>query len=267
MNEVSTEQSRLKRELAVFARHYSIPRLLLTASNVDNKAPLIPQAYELELLPLSSDQIEAVVYTWFAPDQASHFLTILRHDPSLQDLAGIPGKLIELCRLYEQGERDFIAPKMANAVELPSSARAALWQRVRENTLVLLEHNHINPFLQSDLNKVLALELDKEYVPYKLMRMLEQAGQQPQQIPTDQSIYDVFKERGHRLLLLGPPGNGKTFTLIELAHCLATAARENSGQPIPILLNLSSSLSEKLSSPNKDNFDVNFGHEKKIQNR
>jgi hypothetical protein len=28
-----------------------------------------------------------------------------------------------------------------------------------------------------------------------------------------------------------------------------------------------SSLSEKSGSPNKDNLDVNFGHDKKIQNR
>src|SRR6266545_248756 len=53
-------------------------------------------------------------------------------------------------------------------------------------------------------------------------------------------IHDVFLRQGKSLLLLGPPGSGKTVALLELARGLARLARRDSTVAVPVLFNLAS---------------------------
>ena len=53
-------------------------------------------------------------------------------------------------------------------------------------------------------------------------------------------ILDMYDNTGEALLILGAPGSGKTFLLLELAGALLSRARQNENHPIPFILNLSS---------------------------
>lgn len=54
------------------------------------------------------------------------------------------------------------------------------------------------------------------------------------------TITDAFNELGRSLLILGIPGSGKTTTMLALARALLAKAEANPGQPVPVVLNLSS---------------------------
>jgi len=58
--------------------------------------------------------------------------------------------------------------------------------------------------------------------------------------PTPTSIVQAYDDAGGGLLLLGAPGAGKSTLLRELASELLTRVEEDSTQPIPMILNLSS---------------------------
>lgn len=53
-------------------------------------------------------------------------------------------------------------------------------------------------------------------------------------------IHDLFEQRGLSLLILGPPGAGKTVTLLELAHGLGKRARRDPRALVPVVFNLAS---------------------------
>ena len=53
----------------------------------------------------------------------------------------------------------------------------------------------------------------------------------------------------------------------DFVHKLKIAVKELNESEVWLRIILASSLSEKSDSPNKDNFDVNFEHDKNIQNR
>lgn len=73
------------------------------------------------------------------------------------------------------------------------------------------------------------------------MRMLERLDSEVQDTDvTNRSIRGVFAEQGNELLILGEPGAGKTTLLYELALELAEFAQQQSSEPVPIVLNLSS---------------------------
>jgi hypothetical protein len=55
-----------------------------------------------------------------------------------------------------------------------------------------------------------------------------------------EDICAIFDNVDHRLLILGGPGSGKTFKLLELLRDLLVRAEENPSVPIPVVLNLSS---------------------------
>ena len=64
----------------------------------------------------------------------------------------------------------------------------------------------------------------------------------PERLPQEITIADIY-DRGDingRLLILGEAGSGKTTTLLHLAQELTKRACDDTNQPIPIILNLSS---------------------------
>lgn len=70
--------------------------------------------------------------------------------------------------------------------------------------------------------------------------VLERPGEKSQPLTLNQSIIDIFDEQGGSLLILGEPGSGKTTTMLDLTRDLITRAENDSDQPIPVVLNLSS---------------------------
>lgn len=66
----------------------------------------------------------------------------------------------------------------------------------------------------------------------------------PQQnfiISPETKIIDIFNsdEIGHKLLITGETGSGKTITIIELAEALINQAKQDEDKPIPVLFKLS----------------------------
>ena len=121
--------------------------------------------------------------------------------------------------------------------------------RNRENLL-----NHVQTiWIDGVLHKSIHGEIIKLYLtprpdavglrPWGLA--LKQTGQAERPLPADYDLYQLFAESGRNLLILGQPGSGKTFTLLQLAETLLSAARRDSDAPLPIVLNLSSWAQEK----------------------
>ena len=53
------------------------------------------------------------------------------------------------------------------------------------------------------------------------------------------TIHQLFEQSGRAMLILGAPGSGKTFTLLELCRDLLFQAEQHPDNPIPVILNLS----------------------------
>ena len=72
---------------------------------------------------------------------------------------------------------------------------------------------------------------------------------EPERLPSNTKITEIYdrEDIDGRLLILGAPGSGKTTTLLQLAQDLISRAQEDSNQPIPVLLNLSSWKEDKQS--------------------
>ena len=68
-------------------------------------------------------------------------------------------------------------------------------------------------------------------------------------LPSQMTITESYDRQdiNSRLLILGAPGSGKTTTLLQLAQDLISRAQDNTNQPIPVLLNLSSWKEDKQS--------------------
>ena len=56
----------------------------------------------------------------------------------------------------------------------------------------------------------------------------------PDYLPQDKKIGEIFYEMARALLILGPPGSGKTVTLLELAPDLVSRAEKEVNEPIPM---------------------------------
>lgn len=65
-------------------------------------------------------------------------------------------------------------------------------------------------------------------------------GQDPRPLCPGESLHAVFRAAGERLLILGPPGSGKTTALFALAEALLDAADADETQPIPVVFPLAS---------------------------
>ena len=62
----------------------------------------------------------------------------------------------------------------------------------------------------------------------------------------DDNVLSVFQDAGNSLLILGAPGSGKTIMLLDLARSLIEKAEHDKSEPVPVILNLSSWATKKL---------------------
>ncbi|MGH2952250.1 MAG: NACHT domain-containing protein, partial [Solirubrobacterales bacterium] len=67
-----------------------------------------------------------------------------------------------------------------------------------------------------------------------------QPDRDPEPLPAGTTVSKIFDEADGGLLILGPPGSGKTTALLELARDLLDRAENDSGQQMPVVFNLSS---------------------------
>lgn len=118
--------------------------------------------------------------------------------------------------------------------------------------------------LEQSLHNRIYIITDKEEDPSQVKPPWAidiQIGAQPKfQLPPDTKITNIYDREDiqGRLLILGAPGSGKTTTLLQLAQELIIRAKEDSEQPIPILLNLSSWTEEYQSLKNWIIADLNI---------
>lgn len=66
-------------------------------------------------------------------------------------------------------------------------------------------------------------------------------GAEPARVATaSERMLELFERAEEQLLILGKPGAGKTFQMLELVSALLSRARENPSAPVPVVFNLSS---------------------------
>jgi len=108
--------------------------------------------------------------------------------------------------------------------------------RGRKLTLLRrVRSNWVDSILKPSLNGRALIEIPKASAP----ELVADATARDIDV-RQQRIYDIFRQADGALLILGAPGSGKTFILLELARDLIVAARENPDQPIPVVFNLAS---------------------------
>ncbi|BDA65942.1 hypothetical protein CAL7716_001080 [Calothrix sp. PCC 7716] len=110
----------------------------------------------------------------------------------------------------------------------------------------------IEGFLQNSLNQapLIIPELEEQItkIGNPAFRNLEFPQESSQTLIVGTEISEFFYDlgEGRSLLILGEPGAGKTISLLQMAKKLILRAEVDSSQPIPVVLNLSSWISEKL---------------------
>ncbi len=131
--------------------------------------------------------------------------------------------------------------------------RSTIWNTKRSpqklgnrNDLLEKVKNEVeNRWKQSLYNQVV-IQLPKEQQPKQVQRPWDvevKLSHLPNQVlAPGKELIDVLKQGNiaGKLLIIGDPGSGKTTTLLELAKQLITQAENDTDEPIPILLNLSS---------------------------
>lgn len=69
--------------------------------------------------------------------------------------------------------------------------------------------------------------------------VLHRPGQARRTLPEQQSMLALFREVGEALLVLGPPGSGKTTALLDVAREALREADAHADRPVPVVFNLS----------------------------
>jgi eukaryotic-like serine/threonine-protein kinase len=117
-------------------------------------------------------------------------------------------------------------------------------QRNRQRMLERLKRSWIRGVLEQSLHKAVLIQLHKQDEPGAVERrpwnMFLERGADSYPIPAEKPIMATFDEVGKALLILGPPGSGKTITMLELCRDCIRLAEADPLQPIPVVFNLSS---------------------------
>jgi hypothetical protein len=156
-------------------------------------------------------------------------------------------QLTELIAHLRQERPDVVWPE---ARELAAALTTAMTSdpqgRNRQNILNNIHYTWIEGVLEPSLHNDVALSLGLSYQHDALNRPHRSLYPQEQPIPPDTSLGEIFAARGHSLLILGEPASGKTIVLLQLLQELLTAAQADPAEPIPIVLNLSSWVRERV---------------------
>ena len=119
------------------------------------------------------------------------------------------------------------------------------------NLLRLVQTTWIEGVLYQSLQSAVLLQLDLTHTPDAITRsqpyVLKQKGEMDMPVPVEQTIDELFEAHGRNLLILGEPGSGKTFTMLQLAEVLMQQAEVDPRLPVPVVLNLASWAKERKS--------------------
>ena len=113
----------------------------------------------------------------------------------------------------------------------------------RRNLIANVREAWIKGVLENNLQDAVRLILHLKEAPEALSRPNLQfrfKSWPKHDISQDKSIQEIFQDSGQGLLILGAPGSGKTFTMLELVRDLLVIAESDESKPIPVVLNLSS---------------------------
>jgi DNA polymerase III delta prime subunit len=91
------------------------------------------------------------------------------------------------------------------------------------------------------LRQAIRIDLELTHTPAAVpveLRLVEEHSLRRSERSAEDTIAQIFKQTGGRLLILGDPGTGKSNLLHELARDLVRGARDDIGHPIPIILSL-----------------------------
>lgn len=113
----------------------------------------------------------------------------------------------------------------------------------RRNQLILLrrvQEYWVQGVYEQSLQEVAKIELGMETQLDPVKRTLAKTEVHGQSLPPGQQMIDLFDQLDGALLILGAPGSGKTFALLELARDLIQRAERISNHPLPAVFNLSS---------------------------
>lgn len=112
------------------------------------------------------------------------------------------------------------------------------------NQIILKVRREIADFSRQSLHLIMLkdgrTEPTKTNVPRIWNCLYTKKGESPVNIESHQHLIEVIREESllENLLIVGPPGSGKTSVLLELAEYLIQKAEADSIHPIPIILNL-----------------------------
>jgi DNA polymerase III delta prime subunit len=131
----------------------------------------------------------------------------------------------------------------------PLSVSEQQRKRNRATMLDLVQSIWIKGVLEPSLYGVAQITLELQHKPSAVippLGVVQREFQQTGPLPTQTSIQQVYEQANSKLLILGEPGSGKTTLLLELTRDLLERARQNEGDPMPVVFPLSSWATKRL---------------------
>lgn len=108
----------------------------------------------------------------------------------------------------------------------------------RRNVINVVRTSWVDDVYAKRFAEFVKIELKLQDKPEMLKGGFVTRGKSSRQT-IEESIFNLYQKSHQSLLILGAPGSGKTFTLIELCRDLLEIADENRESPIPVIINLS----------------------------
>jgi hypothetical protein len=164
------------------------------------------------------------------------------HAPGGVTIGDVKGGLDNVTIAGRDVRRTRIGQVILNILRGPT--KEGLQYRNRLAMLQKVKGFWVQGVLEKSLHGLALIELgmaeraDAIDTPFKMV--LRSAEQSRVFSSAQTRIADVFDQMGRALLILGAPGSGKTTMLLELARATIARAEKDPGQPIPVVLNLSS---------------------------